>query len=581
MKKKALICLFLVIALTFPSALTCKSKKPAPEPRATGEKRVFISGSAAVMPLLKTLANEFSKKERDTEIVFLPDSHSEAGIAGTTEEHYDIGAISREMAPHERENPVRYLHLAVDGLVFATNTNVGITNLNSDQIRDIYAGKIANWAQVGGPNAKIAVVDRPEHTSAKLMVRKTFLGESLRVTPEAITVERPWQVSESLQLITHSIGYMSLGEIVTENPPVNIISINGVAPTLSNLKEHRYKFLRPFGLVLGPHPKPSTMRFVNFIFSEEGARVIENSGYVPQRYEILIGLVPEQDVMVQSQRYEPLANYLSQKLGERFSVTLKLFSTYIEACQSLERGDINAAFLGSLAYTTVREHVEVVARPSYGDVSTYRGIIFVRADSGIEGLEQMKGKRLVMGGKTTTAGYVFPLYYFKKNGITDYRRYFSDIYFTGTHEDAILAVLHNKADVGAAKDLIYYMIARENHLMGSNLKILAQSPPAPSNAFVMRKDLELPCFECHQTMARSEDETKNLPSEFNIRSAIKHYLISMDQDPQGREALSALGNATKFVETNDSDYGELYKMLEKIDLKPETLLREEDQRNPG
>ncbi len=478
------------------------------------------------------------------------------------------------MSAREKENPVRYLHLAVDGMVFATNPSVAITNLNSDQIRDIYTGKITNWAQAGGPNEKITVIDRPEHTSAKLMLRRAFLGEE-PVMGEAITVERPWQASESIQLIPGSIGYTSLGEIVTQNPPVNIISVNGVAPTLSNLKERRYKFFRPFGLILGPHPKLYTMRFVNFIFSEEGARVIENSGYVPQRYEILIGVVPEQDVMVQSQRYEPLANYLSHKLGERFSVKLKLFSTYIDVCRNLEKGDINAAFLGSLAYTTVRKNVEVLARPNYSGVSTYRGIIFVRADSGINGLEQMRSRRLVMGGKTTTAGYVFPLYYFKKHGIPDYRSYFSEVYFAGTHEDAILAVLHNKADVGVAKDLVYHMIAGENPLLQSSLKILAQSPPVPSNAFVIRKGLELPCFECHQTMAQGNAGEQSLSSEFDISSAIKQYLTTMDQDPAGKQALSAIGNATNFIETKDSDYSELYKMMEEIDLKPESLLGEE------
>jgi phosphonate transport system substrate-binding protein len=243
-------------------------------------------------------------------------------------------------------------------------------------------------------------------------------------------------------------------------------------------------------------------------------------------------------------------------------VKLKLFPTYIEVCRSLASGDINAAFLGSLAYATVRSYVDVLARPEYDGISTYQGVIFVRADSGIEGLEQMRGKRFVMGGKTTTAGYVFPLFYFKKQGILNYEDFFSDAFFVGTHEDAILAVLHNKADVGAAKDLIYRMIASENPLLESALKILTQSPPVPSNAFVLRKEIAVPCFDCHQGMAHGG----------NMGAAIKEYLLTMSQDPEGRQALTALGNATGFLETNDSDYSELYKMLEEINLNPEDLL---------
>ena len=570
--KKAAALLILAAVCSSLMLSFCSKKEMSSEAQPSPEKRVFVSGSAAVIPLLKTLAREFRKEEADIEIIFLPDSHSRAGIMGAVEEHYDIGAISREILPGEKEQSLRYLHLAVDGLVFATNPDLKISNSNSDQIRAIYAGKSTNWAQFGGPNAKIAVIDRPNHTSAKMALRRTFLGNNLRVTPEAVVVERPWQVSNSIQLVPYSIGYTSLGEIIMENPPVNIVSINGVIPTPPNLKGGKYKFFRPLGLVLAPTPKASTMRFVNFIFSEAGSRIISNSGYVPQRYEILIGIVPEQNVMVQNQRYKPLADYLSHKLGEKFSVKLKLFPTYIEVCRSLAKGDINAAFLGSLAYVTVRDYVDVLARPDYSGISTYRGIIFVRADSDINNLEEMRGKRLVMGGRTTTAGYVFPLYYFRKHGVPDYRSYFREANFAGTHEDAILAVLHNKADVGAAKDLIYRMIAEENPLLESSVRILAQSPAVPSNAFVLRKNVSLPCFDCHQKLALDRAGAK-ASAKLNMEAAIKEYLLTMHEDPEGRAALAAIGNVNRFLETTGSHYSELYKMLEEIHFYPPSLLK--------
>ncbi|RJP72403.1 MAG: phosphate/phosphite/phosphonate ABC transporter substrate-binding protein [Candidatus Abyssobacteria bacterium SURF_17] len=565
--------LFVLGALSFSFVFSfCSREEPPVQTTLAGNERILISGSAAMTPLLKTLAREFSKKEPGIEMVFPPDSHSDAGIAGAAERKYDIGAISREMSPSEKEADLQYLHLAVDGMIFCTNENVTITNLTTNQIRHIYAGIITNWGQVGGPDAQIALIDRPEHTSAKIAFRATFLGNDFRVDPEAMVIERPYQVAESIQLIPYSIGYTALAEIVMEDLPVNVISVNGVEPTPANIQDGHYKFFRPLGLVLSPAPKASTMKFVNFVFSETGSKIIANSGYVPQRYEILVGIVPEQNLLVQSQRYEPLVEYLSHKLGEGFSVKLKLLPTYIEACRSLANGDINAAFLGSLAYATVRDYVTVLARPDYGGVSTYRGIVFVRADSGIESVEQMRGRRLVMGGKTTTAGYVFPLYYFKDKGISDYGTYFSEASFVGTHEDAILAVLEKRADVGAAKDLVYRMLVRENPALEQTVRILAQSPPVPSNAFVLRKNLTNPCFECHQRRARRTIVEEEISSKMDIALTIKDSLLGMSQDPEGKAALMALGNADRFLETTDSDYSELYGMLDEINLNPSDLL---------
>ena len=565
---KKIIFLFLLTVILIPG---CAKEEPPPDPDSGSEMRVFVSGSAAVTPLLKDLAGAFAVREPDIEVVFLPDGHSKAGISGAVEEQYDIGALSREMNPDEKENLLRYLHLAVDGLVFVTNPNIKVSSLTTDQLRDIYAGRITNWSQIGGPKAKITVIDRPDYTSAKIALRKAILGDRLTVTGEATVVERPWQMTDAVQLSPYSIGYTSLGEIISDNPPVKMIAVNRIEPTPANLRSGRYRFFRPFGLVLGRDPKVATMRFVDFIFSETGAKIIENAGYVPQRYEILIGIVPEQSVMVQSQRYKPLTDYLSRKLGEKFSVKLKLYPTYIEVCRGLARGEINAAFLGSLAYATVREYVDVLARPDYDGVSTYRGILFVRADSDIRDLARMKGTRLVMGGKTTTAGYVFPLYHFKRHGIDDYRKFFSEANFVGTHEDAILAVLHNRADVGAAKDLIFNMIAGENPFLKSSIRILAESPPVPSNAFVIRKDLSVPCFDCHRKQMRGAAAADDI--DMNIGAAIKHHLLSMPDDPDGRKALAAIGNATRFVETTDADYSKLYQMLREIRLHPESLLQ--------
>ena len=568
------VVLILALALACLNLSSCSEKEPVPEANSQAAQRVLVSGSASVIPLLKSMAAEFSKSHPEIEIVFPPSSHSDAGLAGTAEEEYDIGAISREILPGEKEGGLRYLHLAIDGMVFATNPDVKISNLSTDQIRHIYDGKIANWKEVGGPDAKITVIDRSDHTSAKIAFRGTFLGSDFIVTPEAVTLERPWQVTDSIQLMPHSIGYTSLGEIISEAPPVNIISINGVAPTPENLKNGRYKFFRPFGLILGPNPKAATMRFVEFVFSDTGSRIIKILGYRPQRYEILIGIVPEQNVMVQDQRYRPLADYLSYSLNERFSVKIKLFPTYIEACRALVDGDINAAFLGSLAYTAVREYVDVLARPDYGGVSTYKGLIFARTDSGIETLEQMRGKRIILGGRTTTAGYVFPIYYFTKHGIPDYERYFSETNFAGTHEDAILAVLNNQADIGAAKDLILHSLSEGNPALESEIRILAESPPVPSNAFVLRKDVSFPCFECHQKRLRGGGSGENASPQ-NMGMVIKERLLGLSGDPEGKKALAAVGNASGFLETTAEDYSELYSMLENIGLNPEDLLKRE------
>ena len=176
-----------------------------------------------------------------------------------------------------------------------------------------------------------------------------------------------------------------------------------------------------------------------------------------ERYKqtLLIGLIPEQNVFKQMERYEPLARYISRKTG--VGIELKILSRYGNIINNFNSLSLDGAFFGSFTYALAhaRISVETAVRPeSTEGVSSYYGMIFVRKDSGISSIRQMKGKRFAFVDKATTAGYLLPLKYFSENGVDNYKEYFSETYFTGTHEDAIQDVLNKQAEIGAAKNTV-------------------------------------------------------------------------------------------------------------------------------
>ncbi|MCL5022622.1 MAG: phosphate/phosphite/phosphonate ABC transporter substrate-binding protein [Nitrospirae bacterium] len=135
--------------------------------------------------------------------------------------------------------------------------------------------------------------------------------------------------------------------------------------------------------------------------------------------------------------------------------------------------------------------MEFLARPVNLDgSSTYWGYIFVRKDSGIGNVGDMKGKRFVFVDRATTAGYVFPVAFLREQGVVDVGAYFRETYFAGSHDAAIYAVLGGKADVGCAKHSMFDRVARSDPRVRKELLILAESPKVPSNGLGVRSDLE-------------------------------------------------------------------------------------------
>jgi len=266
----------------------------------------------------------------------------------------------------------------------------------------------------------------------------------------------------------------------------------------------------------------------------------------PQR-SIRIGLIPEQNIFLQKKRYQPLADYLSEKTGVR--IELRVLSRYGNIIQNFVSKGLDGAFFGS--FTAALAHrklgVEAVARPEYPDgSSTYHGLLFVRKDSGIRNGNDMKGKRFAFVDKATTAGWLLPLYYFKTQGIRDYRSWLKESYFAGTHEGAIYDVLERNADIGAAKNTVFEALAREDPRISEDLLILARSPDVPENGLCVRKTLDEP-----------------------LKRKLRETLLGLDTTREGKRILKKFG-ARRFIQTSENDYAVVFEYAREIGLDLET-----------
>jgi phosphonate transport system substrate-binding protein len=258
---------------------------------------------------------------------------------------------------------------------------------------------------------------------------------------------------------------------------------------------------------------------------------------------LVIGLIPEQNIFRQMERYKPVAEYLRKKTG--YKIELVVLPRYGNIIDNFVSKNMDGAFFGSFTYTLAHAKlgVEVLARPeNLEGISSYHGLIFVRKDSGIRTAKDMKGKRFAFVDKATTAGYLLPLDYFLENNISDYKTYFRETYFTGTHEDAVYDVLDGKSDIGAAKNTIYRKLEDSDSRIKEKLLILKRSPDVPENALALRKDI---------------DES--------VRKKLKEVLLDMHNDPEGKDVLKQFG-AKRFIETTNDDYEPVVRYSKHIHL---------------
>lgn len=258
-----------------------------------------------------------------------------------------------------------------------------------------------------------------------------------------------------------------------------------------------------------------------------------------QTKELLLGIEPEHNIFDQMERYRSLAAYLSDQLG--VEVKLTIMSRYGEVIKRFKALKLDGAFLSAYTATmAIRElHLEPVANPvNLNGESTSRGYILVRKDSGIREAKDIQGMGMVFVDPATMEGYLFPLLYLQRHGMTDMRIFFSRYSYSGSHASVIFTVLDGRADVGAAKNTVFDRLVANDPSIQNELEIIAQSPKVPETTLCIRNEIDP-----------------------HLRDMLATVLLRMDQNAPGRQALTAF-KALRFVKANQADFVRIEEMAQ-------------------
>lgn len=195
----------------------------------------------------------------------------QAIVDGTTDILF-CAAPSAEQKAYAQEKGVElvYVPVGLEAFVFFVNENNPIESLTTDQIRGIYAGEYTNWSQLGGPNRGINPVTRLSGSGSQSAM-DAFMGD-LEIAPKS-----PFAITGAS--IGFSFRYYMDG--IVGNEAVKMLSLNGVYPCAENIQNGSYPIIAQFyAIYRADNDNENIPVLIDWILSEEGQRIIEESGYV-------------------------------------------------------------------------------------------------------------------------------------------------------------------------------------------------------------------------------------------------------------------------------------------------------------
>lgn len=157
-----------------------------------------------------------------------------------------------------------------EAFVFIVNKENIVSDLSVDEIRKIYSGEITNWSAVGGEFLPINPTKRLENSGSQSTMKAFMKGTEMKSNP--------------LGFLGRSIGFSFRFYVsdVAENGGIKILSVNGVYPDKENISNKSYPVVADFYAVYRKdNENENVKKVIDFLLSDEGKKIIEETGYVP------------------------------------------------------------------------------------------------------------------------------------------------------------------------------------------------------------------------------------------------------------------------------------------------------------
>ena len=176
-----------------------------------------------------------------------------------------------------------------EAFVFFVNTKNKVNNIELQNIVDIYSGKITNWREVGGNDAKIIAYQRPVNSGSQTGILSLVMkGVEMKKPTTKEMIETMGGIVDIVADYDNNIdglgySYYYYANVMYTSPYIKFLSINGVNPTYDTIESEEYPIMTAYYIVTRKDANENTLKFKDAILSSEGKRVSREAGYVPTK----------------------------------------------------------------------------------------------------------------------------------------------------------------------------------------------------------------------------------------------------------------------------------------------------------
>ncbi|EEX48607.1 MULTISPECIES: phosphate ABC transporter substrate-binding protein [Jonquetella] len=239
---------------------------------------IDIAGGTAHIPVMKKAAEDIMTFNPDIRIS-VAGGGSGVGVKQVGEGVVQIGNTGRALKAEEVEKyGLVTFPFAIDGVALAVNPANPVKALTSEQAKGIYTGAITDWKELGGEPGAIDIYGREDGSGTRQTFDDLVLGKNVESAPSVNAVNSNGAMKTAIANDPRAIGYVGIGYL---DSSVAAVALDGAVPNQENAASGAYRVTRQLYMNTKGEPEGIVKAFIDYIYSDEGAKIISDSGYIP------------------------------------------------------------------------------------------------------------------------------------------------------------------------------------------------------------------------------------------------------------------------------------------------------------
>lgn len=247
--------------------------------RAEAAEAIRINGSGSALYVMKPLIRAYAKTHPEVRIEMEKPLGSSGAIKALLAGALDIAVSSKVLKPEEVARGGISREFGKMPLAIVTGRNVPKTNITTKELQDIYYGNVRTWSN-GEP---IRLILRPDaDIDTKILMGLSPAMEkavqAARSQHGMIVAVTDPESDEAVVKTSGSLGAAALPTILVEKVPVNVLKLNGIAPSVKSLTDGTYPLGKDIRFITTKDTPSAALKFIDFVYSPKGRAIAEKAG---------------------------------------------------------------------------------------------------------------------------------------------------------------------------------------------------------------------------------------------------------------------------------------------------------------